>query len=171
MRKSRIRHCLAFIPLLCVIAMWVLCDVVESDVPLWHYRGPDRGVNHDCIALSLTAYNAVEIAFQTDSIWINDETSGYYNNRVGPAILGAYVGYIADGGAAKTFDIMIPFWLLAIVAGSGPAIYWGMRVRRETVIRARQSKGQCLCCGYDLRATADRCPECGTALGRVIETQ
>ena len=53
--------------------------------------------------------------------------------------------------------IIFPLWLpLAIfVAGAAPGT-------RAWIKRRRQAAGCCLSCGYDLRATPHRCPECGT---------
>ena len=50
----------------------------------------------------------------------------------------------------------VQLWFLAALFGSGPAVR-AIRVLRRRRIRP----GFCPACGYDLRATPDRCPECG----------
>ncbi len=49
-------------------------------------------------------------------------------------------------------------WTLSLVSALAPALWLGRRLRA----RRRSRAGLCVCCGYDLRATRDRCPECGT---------
>ena len=57
--------------------------------------------------------------------------------------------------------VAIPLWLLALAFGVLPAAAaFHSRKRRLS------NGGLCPACGYDLRATPDRCPECG-AEGRV----
>jgi hypothetical protein len=50
-----------------------------------------------------------------------------------------------------------PLWSLALVTALLPA--W--RLHRLIKTRRRHRGGLCPQCGYDLRATPDRCPECG----------
>ena len=55
-----------------------------------------------------------------------------------------------------------PFWLLILVTGSTSYLVG----RRNWSERRRLRRGECQACGYDLRATPDRCPECGLAVTR-----
>ena len=58
--------------------------------------------------------------------------------------------------------IWFPHWLLTLTASSLPVI-WLLRWRR---CRRAARLGLCPACGYDLRATPERCPECGTVPGK-----
>jgi hypothetical protein len=56
------------------------------------------------------------------------------------------------------FDTVgLPFWLLAGAAAALPAARW----RRRRRLARRAALGRCHACGYDLRASPGRCPECG----------
>jgi hypothetical protein len=55
--------------------------------------------------------------------------------------------------------VLIPAWVLAVFT-SLPVGIWLLVVRKRRIAR-RRSKFACVACGYDLRATPDRCPECG----------
>jgi len=50
----------------------------------------------------------------------------------------------------------IPHWLLVLLFAAAPAAVYLLRTRRH-----RFKAGVCSQCGYDLRATPDRYPECG----------
>lgn len=55
----------------------------------------------------------------------------------------------------------VPVWLPVLVTAVLPA--W--RFERARRVRRRLARGHCPACGYDLRASPERCPECGAVGG------
>jgi hypothetical protein len=82
----------------------------------------------------------------------------------------AYIAELTDGGeivhvfyyGGGCYSFSMPHGL-AFALLSAPAICWIFwRGRRRRRIAMRQ--GYCRKCNYDLRASTDKCPECGTAI-------
>jgi hypothetical protein len=82
----------------------------------------------------------------------------------------SFAGFRAQPGFRAEYTIQygqvytVPFWFLSLVFGVLPGAWARMRWRqwrRARLARLRQA-GVCPSCGYDLRASPDQCPECGT---------
>ena len=67
-----------------------------------------------------------------------------------------YLTYLQPGPpwACRFKYVGVPFWFITLLAGTIPFAWFQNRFTRKL-------PGQCVVCGYDLRATPDRCPECG----------
>jgi hypothetical protein len=72
------------------------------------------------------------------------------------------------GDAWAEHVLLVPLWAIAIVSAILPG-WWVVRYRRRRLVRQRQAANLCLRCGYDLRGSAGRCPECGTAPNQQCE--
>ena len=64
------------------------------------------------------------------------------------------------GGGYTLRIVTFPWWVVLLVAAL-PAALGGWLAYRRHVAHSRRLSGLCPRCGYDLRATPGRCPECG----------
>jgi hypothetical protein len=85
----------------------------------------------------------------------------WMDDRVGP-------GFVSSNGQRSVVwenqrdrAVVLPWWLFAAVGAVFPAIGC-VRWRRGRRTRWRALRGLCVRCGYDLRASTGKCPECGT---------
>lgn len=90
---------------------------------------------------------------------LRHESISIESRSAGPTLANR-LGFEADrvpGLSYTLYVIIVPWWSVfligALCAGGSAAWLWRDRSRRKA--------GLCPLCGYDLRATPHRCPECG----------
>ena len=78
-----------------------------------------------------------------------------FRPRVSPTTSG-YADYVVSQGW-----LMFGFTSLAVLGIVVPPVLLASSAHRDRCRRRRVATGHCPSCGYDLRASPDRCPECG----------
>jgi hypothetical protein len=72
-----------------------------------------------------------------------------------------WVGTNRRGGREEQWTLACPHWVPVLILLMLPAVWL---IQRRKANRARRLN-LCATCGYDLRASPDRCPECGAPPG------
>jgi hypothetical protein len=143
-----------------VCVLWVRSYVVGDSVD-WATRTGRAGVDSCRGSLSVGRVDVppADLASIARGTLLRSKPAGRAAaERMKPAW--SFAGFAVvhfDFRGMRVRELRVPFWVLALAAGVAP----GVHVRRR--LRAPSTSGTCPRCGYDLRATKERCPECGTA--------
>jgi hypothetical protein len=81
----------------------------------------------------------------------------------------AVCGVLYAAGAVFVAELRAPVTAASVAAGvllAGVGVVYGSPSEQRALERERWEQGLCVKCGYDLRATPRRCPECGRKVGR-----
>ncbi len=107
----------------------------------------DLGVNPRTVTRSIgyavLCDSRLEVGFGTETLITDDKISDYFEFR--RSFWNVY---------------RVPLWSIALVCALASSLLTVLPVLRR---RKRAKRGRCLHCGYDLRGSTERCPECGTA--------
>ena len=169
-RRRRLILLVSLVPCLLVLARGAL-SLVENDVPLVRHAKPPRRY----VCLSIPYHGALEVAVVTNPAIgpfgrvVERDASYIVLTKQWRPVGGFYAGPVAlsgfgVGGPRRAFVVLLPFWLLLLIAAALPAaIGWAPIRQRRRLTRLRRLR-LCTVCGYDVRSSPDRCPECGTTI-------
>jgi hypothetical protein len=69
----------------------------------------------------------------------------------------------------SVYEVTVPIWALLVITLMMP-LAWTRRRLTQRRLSRRIERGLCAKCGYDLRASEKRCPECGLEFSRRFNT-
>ena len=155
---------LSAILLALALGMWIRTFVASDDARLGRWVAP----NHLYLLHARWGGEFVHVEwshtrFPMPHPWPNTFEWEYTSYPPGRQGLGSWVWWDhyldqpSGGGAIEVWRVQVRPWLLAIPFIILPMI-WAIRFVAH---RRRWREGLCQRCGYDLRASPARCPECG----------
>ena len=168
-----------------MLTLWIRSTRLAQDDAVWNWlsQSPNRRTTHwvflhstrGSLGLWVSAWDVHPKDWQ-HAIDYNKQVSDFYfrksmdkHDRLvysdpGDSLLkgGGFVIYHRPVGVFKGWGIDIPYWFLSL-------LFFAIAVRQGAkYFRNHTKPGHCAKCGYDLRATPDRCPECGTIPAQVV---
>jgi hypothetical protein len=139
-----------------IMIEWVWIDSTAAwPIPKWDHNSYAANQNGWVWQLTPAAYPCFYyLGISNDSIPQREiaDPSTLPDGTGRPAPAGYYHGVLY----ARHWLPMLVFMVLPVMSFAN-AVRW-----RRARQKYRRAHGLCLVCGYDLRATAGRCPECGT---------
>jgi hypothetical protein len=135
--------------------------------PNWELSFHFRPMDNPRESLSISSgYNFVYIEhcwWDHQKVWdVNFRAHIAFSIRTQPVDIPCVAGGFAMPmhGTMRRYEI--GFGYFPIVFAILPMVHWLPGIARRTRAFFHPPQGTCRRCGYDLRATPDRCPECGT---------
>jgi hypothetical protein len=136
-------------------AVSLLLLVAVAKLWAWTQIGAERWVTLDPFReTSVTSVDGRVIVVWMDRAVVGLKPTAFQQLGVGGVGLRRWE---FPGGLALR-QVIVPHWLLCLAVGVLPAAWTYRHLRARPV-----PPGHCRRCGYDLRASPARCPECGEA--------
>jgi hypothetical protein len=113
-------------------------------------------LSYDVVRIS-RLHNLGRYSMESAASWV--ERAPFRNAPV-RTVGRVYADTTTQYAQARTRAFAAPLWAVTLLSLLPILPMFAMTVRRRRA-KARRSAGLCVNCGYDLRATPGRCPECG----------
>jgi hypothetical protein len=124
-----------------------------------------REVRQPMFVDAVATYDVRDVSVREHRTWEYQQVQSNWNHDF---ILGRTLGFewrrMVVGSGGFSFDVttaVVPYCWVLLAGAALPGVRLLRALRGRTCCKRRRFSGLCLSCGYDLRATPDRCPECG----------
>jgi hypothetical protein len=160
-----LRYLLAILSLLLCAATVALCVSARSHSRWATADYPPRHYGIGWFADGVALYYVPVFPRQNSSpwfVWVTSSRYAYEYVRPQASFLGFHIARNAIN--AGDIYVVLPYWFLIIATAIAPLLV----LIRLVFGKRRRVAGLCTKCGYDLRATPQRCPECGQEPHQVV---